>query len=91
MPISSKYLKVLKGMSNQYCTAKYGKGGRRDKNVQGVSTCKKSRQVFYAYMNKMGIDYTLSDDEFKEFKELSLSGDDLTKVAAELIIDNAKE
>jgi len=86
VPISNKYLKVLKGMSSQYCTAKYGNDGRRDKNVQGVSTCKKSRSVFYAYMNKHKIKYALSDMD--EFKDLSLSKDDLVKIAAEMIIDN---
>jgi len=67
MPISKKYLKIFKAMQKQYCTAKYGKAGRKDKKVQGVSSCPKGRQVFYAWANKKGIDYTLSLDELLEF------------------------
>jgi len=61
MPISKKYLKVLRSMVSQYCTSKYGADGRRDKYVQGIHTCPKARQVFYAKMRKEGIDYRLSE------------------------------
>jgi len=75
-------------MCKQYCTAKYGKGGRKDKFVQGISTCPKARQVFYAKMNKMGIDYTLAlglSDE--EIKDLSLTTEDIVNIATEILID----
>jgi len=95
MPISSKYLKLLKGMSSYYCTPKYGKDGIKDKSIQGVSTCKKSRGVFYAYTKKRGIDYTLSNiKEFEEFAELSeyqLTEDDLVIIATQMMIDSVSE
>jgi len=50
-------------MQKQYCISKYGKAGIRDKKVQGISSCPKGRQVFYAWANKRGIDYKLSLDE----------------------------
>jgi len=91
MPISSKYLKVLRGMVKQYCTSKYGAGGRKDKPVQGVSTCPKARQVFYATMNKRGIDYTLELGlSEEEIKELSLTGEDIARIATESIIEESE-
>jgi len=50
-------------MCEQYCNiSKYGNDGRRDKWVQGVHTCPKARQVFYATMRKKGIDYRLHSE-----------------------------
>lgn len=58
MPISKRYLKIFKSMQKTYCTSEYGKDGIKDKNVQGISSCPKGRQVFYATMKDRGIDYT---------------------------------
>jgi len=74
MPIAKKYLKIFRGMAKQYCTSKYGSGGIKDKWVQGVHSCPKSRQVFYSKMRKEGIDYRklgFSTEELKIFDELA--------------------
>jgi len=76
MPISKKYLKAFRSFQSQYCTSKYGKAGVKDKPVDGIPSCPKGRQVFYATMKSKGIDYT---------KELALSPEDVRAITPKVI------
>ena len=57
MPLSESSKKFMRSLVSQYCH------GKTDGVTDGVRTCKKARQVFYAYMNKHKKDYKLSEDE----------------------------
>ena len=83
MPISKKYIGMFKSMQKQYCTAKYGKAGIKDKKVQGIPSCPKGRGVFYATAKKKGIDYKGSLSGI-------LSLNELIDLAVEGIIDGER-
>lgn len=51
VPIHPRYRKVLEKISEKYCNT-------RDMSQDGVKTCKKALQVFYATMKTKNIDYT---------------------------------
>ena len=74
---------MFRSMQKQYCTSKYGKDGRIDKTVQGVPSCKKGRQVFYATVRKEGIDYTMDVDE--------MSLEEVLEFAAERVTSDGEE
>lgn len=63
MPVPEKYRGMVRSMVSQYCDIKkYGKDGRMDdKTIDGIASCPKARQVFYAWANKHGM--KLSEEE----------------------------
>lgn len=65
MPIKGDARKMLKAMVKQYCTGKT-RDTTIDTKTDGIPTCRKARQVFYAWGSKHGVKLSLSTEELMD-------------------------